>query len=226
MEVSLQLLGVAVTPLNETVLVPWVAPKFAPATVTAVPTSPEVGDKLLIDGGGIIVNTIPLLACPFTVTTTLPVAAPAGTGTTIEVALQLVGVAATPLNETVLVPWVAPKFAPATVTTVPASPEVGDKLLIDAGAIIVNTIPLLACPFTVTTTLPVAAPAGTGTTIEVALQLVRVAAPPLNETVLVPWVAPKFAPAIVTTVPTSPEVGDKLLIDGGGITVNTIPLLA
>jgi len=72
--------------------------------VTEVPATPEVGDKLLMLGGGITVNDTPLLACPFTVTTTLPVVAPAGTGATIEVALQLVGVAVVPLNLTVLVP--------------------------------------------------------------------------------------------------------------------------
>jgi len=35
------------------------------------------------------------------------------------VALQLVGVATVPLNVTVLVPCVAPKFAPVTVTDAP-----------------------------------------------------------------------------------------------------------
>jgi len=56
-----------------------------------------------------------LLATPPTVTTTLPVVAPLGTGTAMLVALQLVGVAAVPLNFTVLVPWLAPKFAPVIV---------------------------------------------------------------------------------------------------------------
>src|SRR5438874_2257003 len=98
-------------------------------------------------------------------------------------------------------------------------------LLIEGGGITVNETPLLACPLTVTTTLPVVAPLGTGATIEVALQLVGVAAAPLNVTVLVPCVAPKFAPVIVTEVPAAPEVGDRLLIEGGGITVNETPLL-
>ena len=44
------------------------------------------------------------LATPPTVTTTLPVVAPVGTGATMLVELQLVGVAAVPLNATVLVP--------------------------------------------------------------------------------------------------------------------------
>ena len=46
----------------------------------------------------------PLLAWPEAVTTTLPVVAPTGTGATMLVVLQLVGVATVPLNETELVP--------------------------------------------------------------------------------------------------------------------------
>jgi hypothetical protein len=76
---------------------------------------------------------------------------------------------------------------------------------------------LLATPPTVTTTFPVVAPLGTGATIVVALQLVGVAAVPLNVTVLVPCVAPKFVPVIVTAVPTSPEVGDTLVMLGPGL---------
>ncbi len=45
----------------------------------------------------------PLLACPPTVTTTFPVVAPAGTVTTMLVALQLTTVAIVALNVTVLV---------------------------------------------------------------------------------------------------------------------------
>jgi hypothetical protein len=70
-------------------------------------------------------------------------------------------------------------------------------------------------------TLPVVAPLGTGPTMLVALQLVGVAAAPLNLTVLVPCVAPKFVPVIVTSVPTGPEVGDTLArfgTEGGGLT--------
>src|SRR5580700_3186628 len=82
--------------------------------------------------------------------------------------------------------------------------------------ITVNVMALLASPPTVTTTLPVAALAGTGATRLVALQLVGVAAKPLNVTVLVPCVPPKFVPAIVTDVPTAPAVGVRLVRVGGG----------
>src|SRR5881628_131034 len=98
-------------------------------------------------------NPTPLLATPPTVTTTLPVVAPAGTGTTMLVALQLVGVAAVPLNFTVLVPCVAPKFAPLIVTDVPANPDVGFRLVMFGdGTVTVKLAPLLATPPTVTTT--------------------------------------------------------------------------
>src|SRR5829696_5818270 len=76
--------------------------------------------------------------------------------------------------------------------------------------------PLLAMPPTVTTTGPVAAPAGTGATILVLVQLVGVAVMPLNVTVLLPCVAPKVEPFIVTLVAIGPAAGERLLIDGVG----------
>src|SRR5437879_9844352 len=78
----------------------------------------------------------------------------------------------------------------------------------------VNSAPLLGTPPTVTITLPVVAPVGTETMMLVLLQLVGVAVVPLKRTVLVPCVAPKFAPVIVTAVPTGPEVGDRLVMLG------------
>ncbi len=75
---------------------------------------------------------------------------------------------------------------------------------------------MLGTPPTVTTTFPVVAPLGTGTPMLVALQLVGVAAVPLNRTVLVPGVAPKFAPVMVTGVPGLPDVGESVEILGGG----------
>ena len=75
-----------------------------------------------------------------------------------------------------------------------------------AAVVTVKATPLLATPPTVTTTLPVVAPLGTGTVMLVALQLVGVPAVPLNFTVLVACVAPKLVPVIVTEVPTGPDV--------------------
>src|SRR2546430_16403535 len=86
----------------------------------------------------------------------------------------------------------------------------------------VKLTPLLATPPTVTTTLPVVVPAGTGTTMLVALQLVGVAAVPLNVTVLVPCVIPKLAPVIVTDMPTNPDVGFRLAMLGAGVALFTL----
>jgi hypothetical protein len=54
--------------------------------------------------GIVTVKSIPLLATPFTATTTFPVVTPEGTDVAMLVALQLVTAAALPLNVTVLVP--------------------------------------------------------------------------------------------------------------------------
>jgi hypothetical protein len=56
------------------------------------PVAPKFGNA---------VKSIPLLAKPFTVTTTLPVVTPSGTVTVILVVVHIVGVAKTPLNVTV-----------------------------------------------------------------------------------------------------------------------------
>src|SRR6267142_5226719 len=153
------------------------------------------------------VKFTPPLATPPTVTTTLPVVAPLGTGATMLDADQLVGVAVVPLNLTVLAPCVAPKFVPVIVTDVATGPLVGERLVSVGATVTVKVTPLLARPPTVTTTLPVVAPAGTGATMLVAFQLVGVAVVPLKVTVLALCVAPKFVPVIVTDVATGPDVG-------------------
>lgn len=83
--------------------------------------------------------------------------------------------------------------------------------------------PLLGTPPTLTTTLPGVAPAGTGAVMLVSAHVDTVADAPLNVTV--PAVVPKFDPEIVTEVPTGPEVGLRLLMLGGGVTVKGTPLL-
>src|SRR5436853_5752742 len=108
------------------------------------------------------------------------------------------------------------------VTAVPTGPVVGFRLVIPVAVVVpVKFTPLLASPPTVTTTLPVAAPVGTDVTILVALQLLVVAAVPLNATVPA---APKFVPVMVTAVPTGPVVGFRLVIAGAvGVTVKLTP---
>lgn len=179
-------------------------------------------------GGAGTVKRTPLLATPpGTVTTTGPVVAPVGTGTTMLPALHEVGVAELPLNVTVPVPWLAPKFAPVMVTEEPTGPEVGLKAVMLGGGVTVNATPLLATPFTVTTTFPDVAPLGTTTEALVLVQPKIVAAVPLNVTVLEPSVGPKLVPVINTEEPTGPEVGLKLVILGAGfVTVKATALLA
>lgn len=150
-------------------------------------------------------------------TTTFPVVAPLGTGTTTLVALQLVGVPKVPLNATVLAPCVEPKFTPVIVTDVPTVPEADDRLKILGAGETVNGAPLLATPPTVTTTLPDVAPLGTGTTMLVALQFTAVPCVPLKVTVLVPCAEPKFAPAMVTQAFGTAIFGDKFVIEGARI---------
>src|SRR5260370_8611407 len=92
--------------------------------------APEFGVRLVMVGGTRTVKLTPLLADPPTVTTTLPVVAPVGTGTTMLVVFQLVGAALVPLNVMVLVPWGEPKFAPEIVTVEPTTPDAGLMLVI------------------------------------------------------------------------------------------------
>jgi hypothetical protein len=143
MLVELQLVGVAAVPLNVTVLVLWDAPKLVPAIVRDVPTVPEFGLRLMI--AGVTVKLTPLLTTPLIVTTTLPVVAPLGTGATIVLLTQLVGVAVVPLKVTVLVGNGPPKFVPETMTEVPIAPDVGFKLeMFGIGGVTVKFTPLLA----------------------------------------------------------------------------------
>ena len=87
-----------------------------------------------VGGGPGSVKVSALLATLATVTTTPPVVTPTGAGTAMLVDDQLVGVAVTPLNVTVLDPWVVPKFVPVIVTGVPAGPAAGERLVSVGGA--------------------------------------------------------------------------------------------
>jgi len=78
----------------------------------------------------------------------------------------------------------------------------------------------LTPPAVVTLIGPVVAPAGTVAWIAVFDVTAKVAAVPLNVTVVAPL---KLVPLIVTLAPTNPLVGVKLVIVGG---LNTVKLLA
>jgi hypothetical protein len=218
---SLQLVGVAVVPLNFTRLVPCGMPKPEPAIVTAVLTVPEVGVSKEMLGGG-ITGKLTEFEAPPCVTITGPVVAVAGTATTICVLLQLVGLPAMPLKVTV--PATDPKFVPLMATEAPARAALGEMLLI-LGAGIVNDVLLLAIPMLVVTTKPpLVASAGTLALMLVLLHEVTGAEVPLKVTV--PVVVPKLLPLIATAVPAAPERGATELTTGGGTTVNVTPLLA
>jgi hypothetical protein len=183
--------------------------------VTGVPAAPKLGETPVMLGK--TVNGTPLLANPLTVTTTAPLVTFGGTVTGIDVALQFVGVTATPLKVTVLVPCVEPKFTPVIVTGEPIGPDAGEMLLIVGVIETVNGNPLLDIPLTVTTTLPDVAVSGTGTEILVEVQLVGAAVVPLKVTVLAPCEDPKFAPPMVTDAPGTATFGEMLPINGIGI---------
>jgi len=98
------------------------------------------------------------------------------------------------------------------------SPIIGLRLVI-TGPTTVNGLPLLPTPLTETTTgpAPVGVPAGTVVPMLVLLQLLGVAVVPLNVTVLLPCVAPKLDPEIVTWVPMAPEFGESSVMLGDGL---------
>jgi hypothetical protein len=222
-DVADQLVGVAVVPLNVTVLAPWLAPKLVPAMVIVAPTPPLVGERFEILGGCTTLKLTPLLLTPCTRTTTLPVVAPVGTAATMLVADQVVVDAVVPLNVTVLLPFVAPNPLPAIVTDAPTAPVVGERLVIAAAGTTVNATPLLLTLDTRTTTLPVVAPPGTVATMLVVDQLVVEAVTPLNVTVLVPFVEPNAVPVIVTAAPTGALVGERDEITGAASAAVTAP---
>jgi hypothetical protein len=173
--------------------------------VTKEATAPEVGLSWLIVGVRRTVNGEPALGTPFTVTTTLPApVVPVGTVATMEVSLQLVIEAAVvvPGKVTVLVPCDEPKLVPVMVTEAPTAAVAGERF--EIAGVMVKSKPLVVTPSVVTVTLPVVAPVGTVTPIEVLIQplLLMVAEVPLNDTV--PCVVPKFWPVIVTEEPGSP----------------------
>jgi len=169
-------------------------------------------DVLIHPPVGRALNMTPLLARLETVTTTFPVVAPLGTGTTILVSLQLVGVANVPLKVTVLDPCVAPKPTPVIVTGVPGKPLAGDRLAIPK--VTVKLTPLLATPLAVTTTFPSLRQPGRKLKYWSHSSLWPRLLPPLKLTVPDPCVAPKFVPVIVTAAPTAPDVIDRLVMLG------------
>jgi hypothetical protein len=223
MLVVLQLLGVTPNPSRLTWLEPCAAPKPVPVIVRTVPTCPEVGERPVmasVGADGVTVNVTALLVPPLVVTRTF--AAPsAALAAMVRVAVIWVTLATTTLLTPIpglLTATVAPetKLAPVRVTgtLAPCTPVAGLRdVSVGAGGLTVNGNGLLATNPTVTTTLPVVAPLGTFTVMLLSPQVAAVpAAMPLNVTVLLPCIAPKLVPPIVTAVPATPEAGDKIVM--------------
>lgn len=112
-----------------------------------------------------------------------------------------------------------------TVTGVLVAPicvltDAGETAIEKSGETTVNGTLLLGRPPTVTIMLPVVAPPGTFTVMLIALHALAVPAEtPLNVTVLLPWLDPKFDPEMVSVEPAVPEFALNPEIAGGGIAV-------
>ena len=129
MLVAVLAVTVAVVPLNLTVLLAGVVLKSVPVIATVLPTTPDVGVKLVMMGEAVIPKVEALVPVWLpTVTLIVPVVAPVGTVVVMLVAVLAVTVAAVPLNLTVLLAGVVLKFVPVIVTVVPMVPDVGVKL--------------------------------------------------------------------------------------------------
>src|SRR5260370_30725641 len=132
MLVLLQEKGEAGVPLNVIVLATCRSPKRVAVRATGVPMIAEHGEQPVMTG--ITRKDFALLDAPFTVTitSTKPGAKLLGTGATIFVSLQRLGIDAVPPKVTVLLPWVDPKPVPLIVTDPPTGltgPTVGDMLV-------------------------------------------------------------------------------------------------
>ena len=160
-------------------------------------------------------------------TTTFPVVAPAGTGTTMLVADHVVGVADGAVEVTVLVPLVAPKLVPVIVTDVPTGPLVGARLVMLGAGHHGERDAVAGDAADGDDDVP-GGRAGRDRHHDArGRPRRRRGCRAVERAVLVPLVAPKFVPVIVTDVPTGPLVGTRLVTLGGTVTtVKTTPLLA
>lgn len=209
---------VAATPLNVTLLA---SVKWVPVKSTLVPTTPLLGSKVVIVGGGITVKLVALVTFtpPGKVTRIGPELAPPGTVAAIWAEELTVKVAARPLKVTLLAPV---KLLPEIITLVPTAPVVGLKLVRVGGAVTAKLVLLVAVATGVVTAIvPVFAVIGTVAVIWVGVLIVKAAAMPLKVTVVVPV---KFRPVKMISLPTGPLVGLKL--DRVGPTVKLVVVVA
>jgi len=138
------------------------------------PTGPLIGLKPVIVGGGSATMKFELLVavCPLTETVIGPDVASDGTMNVRLAALALVTVAKMPLSSTTSLEATLLKLVPFTVTTVPAGPVAGLKVLMLVGAETVKLLELDPLEPSVPSAVirPVVAPVGTDTINSPALE--------------------------------------------------------
>ncbi len=175
---------VANVPLKRTIFSASVVLKFVPKIVTSAPGAPLVGVNPVKVGVGSTVNVPALVTVtpvPLTRTEMVPVVAPEGTSTVKVVADAPVTVARVPLNRTVLLARVELKLVPVIVTVAPTAALVGvNPVIVGVGRTVKLEALVTVTPLEITEMGPVAAPAGTVTTMLVALDEVTVALTPLK----------------------------------------------
>ena len=184
------------------------------APITGVPSTTRVIVPAIVAPVAGTVKVMPLLEFPPTFTTTGPVVAKLGTGTAMMFVVQLVAWASVPLKVILRLPTLFPKPEPVMVTGTLVEPDVGVMPVIEG--LTVKVVPVLGAPFTVTTTGPVDAVAGTGKVMLVSFHAFGMATSPFRVTALPPWATPNLLPVIATEVPVTPDVGERLLMVGVG----------
>jgi len=216
--------GVTVAVVVPNFTVPGVVPRFAPLIVTDVPGGPAGGDSRLMLGGLVKVNVAGGLSALLTVTTMfVGPGATLGTVTVTELSDHGgVTVAVVVPNFTALSACWVPNFVPLIVTDVPGTPEAGEsEVMLGVTVYVAEALSTLLTDTTTDVTPGTTlAPLGTMTSIDVADQdLIEPPGTPAmdvppNLTRLLPWVSPKFVPAIVTSFPGGPEAGEREVMLG------------
>lgn len=216
-----------ITPLNDTILFAGVVLKLVPLIVKGVPTAPLVGLKPVKVGEGNTVKLVALLSViPLTDNEILPVVAPAGTVAVIDVEVEAVTVAITPLKSTSLSDGVVLKLFPVIITEAPTAALAGlNPAIVGVGKTVKFDALNIVTPLTVTEIFPEVAPAGTVVVILLAVDEVTVAIVLLNFTTLLAGFVLKLVPLIMTTAPTAPLIGLKPVMVGDGSTVKLVELV-
>ena len=191
--------------------------RAVPLMVTSDPIIPDPGENEDIDRGASKTNSASLVALPPGLTTTiLP-------DTTLSVSFTLISVSVwesiTKFTPPILTSVTLLKFVPVMVTSVPTVPLSGENDVIDGALCKTKSLSLVDLPPGPTTSiLPEITLLLIVTLRDVsAQQSIGMATPPIRTSLAVPM----FEPVIVTSVPTTPLVGENWLIIGAGTVGST-----